>query len=84
MGSKTTDTDPAGDNCSEERIIGTKTVVELKYLRDDGSSGSPVGFTKDGMGIVKTTEVTQQTEGKGDWRTENDGQPQNREAWLAI
>jgi len=83
VGSKSTDTDPIGDNCSEEHIIGTETVVELKYLRDDGSSGSPVSFAKDGMGIVKTTEVTQRTEGK-DWRTENDGQLQNRGAWLAV
>jgi hypothetical protein len=83
VGGKSTDTDPTRDNCSEERIIGTETVVELKYLRDDGSSGSPVSFIKDGMGIVKTTEVTQQTEGK-DCRTENDGQLQNRGAWLDV
>jgi hypothetical protein len=83
VGGKSTDTDPTRDNCSEERIIGVETVVELKYLRDDGSSGSPVSFIKDGMGIVKTTEVTQQTEGK-DCRTENDGQLQNRGAWLDV
>ena len=82
--SKSTDTDPTRGNCSEERIIGTETVVELKYLGDDGSSGSPVSFTKDEMGVVRTAEVTQQMEGKGDWRTENDEQLQNRGAWLAV
>ena len=77
LGVKSTERDLTEDNYNEECIIGTETVVELKYLRDDGSSSSPASFIKDGMGIVKTTEVTQQTE---DWRTKDDRQLQNRGA----
>ncbi|OCL15155.1 hypothetical protein AOQ84DRAFT_279533 [Glonium stellatum] len=84
LGGKSTNREPVGDNWSEERIIGTETMVELKDLRDNGSTDSPASLTKSVMGIVKTTEVTQQTEGRGDRWTENDQQLQNRGAWLAV